>query len=321
MKNGCVRDFLAEMKKGEKMQKLMKEQAILIFDTYNRALSEVYESILGDVEQESELASADFQEYLQSRVLNALHPWYSMPLEGLQDETPEGFFDSILSMEDALEIFDIAAEKVDGDLPDPFLLRLAAFGETVSDALLEKAFSHDWEKPSDMDEMDFHDLLAIDIAALRVLGLWKEVDSINPILDRFLNLASPIEYLADGIKAYVQCFEEQIVPDLIARLSNPVDSELGGGYEYALVFLTEVGKYKPEEEIFQCLRASFRAMKNKVIAAICLGDYGDGRAVPLLKSYIDRHLNEIDQPFFYETLSAIKRLGGEIGDIQDPFRK
>ena len=303
------------------MDNLNREQAILVFNAYNRALSDVYETVLDDVEQESELASPAFQEYLQNSVLNALQPWFSEPLEGLQDETPEAFFDSILSLEDALEVFDIAAEKVDGDLPDLFLLRLSAFGEDALEALIEKAFTHDWEKPDEMDEMDFHDLLAIDIAALRLLGLWKEVKSINPVLERFLNLEAPDEYLADGIKAYVQGFEEQIIPDLIAYLSEPKNPELGGAYEYLLIFLTDAGKIVPEEEIFQCLRASFRRMKNKVIAAICLGDYGDGRAVPLLKSYIDRHINEIDQQFFYETLSAIKRLGGEVGDIQDPFRR
>ena len=61
-------------------------------------------------------------------------------------------------------------------------------------------------------------------------------------------------------------------------------------------------------------------MDHKVIASICHGDYGDGRAVPLLKGYLDRHVHEIDRQFFYETLSAIKRLGGDITDIEDPFR-
>ena len=36
--------------------------------------------------------------------------------------------------------------------------------------------------------------------------------------------------------------------------------------------------------------------------------------------YLDRHVHEIDRQFFYETLSAIKRLGGDITDIEDPFR-
>lgn len=61
-------------------------------------------------------------------------------------------------------------------------------------------------------------------------------------------------------------------------------------------------------------------MDHKVIASICLGDYGDGRAVPLLKSYLDRNVSTIDRQFFYETISAVKRLGGDISDIQDPFR-
>ena len=69
----------------------------------------------------------------------------------------------------------------------------------------------------------------------------------------------------------------------------------------------------------QAMRAAFRRMKNKVIAVICIGDYGDSRGIALLKGYLDRNTHTIDRETFYEALSAIRRLGGEINDIQDPF--
>ena len=56
-----------------------------------------------------------------------------------------------------------------------------------------------------------------------------------------------------------------------------------------------------------------------VIAVICIGDYGDPRGIALLKGYLDRTVHTIDRETFYEALSAIRRLGGEINDIQDPF--
>ena len=303
------------------MDKLQKEQAVYLFEAYNGALGAVYDDALEGVESESVLSSPEFQIYLQNSVLNGLQPWFSTELEGLADGTPEAFFDSILSLEDALEVFDVAAKMVDGDLPDPFLLRLGAFGDAVPEALLEKAFSHSWERRDDEDEMVFHDLLTVDIAALRILGFWKSSIAVEPVLDRFLEIARPDEYLADGIRDFVIGFESGIVPELISRLEAPSDPKLGGGYEYLLIFLAQLGTADPSEIIFQTLKSAFRAMENKVIAALCLGDYGDGRAVPMLKSYLDRNIRVVDRQLFYETLSVIKKLGGDVSDIQDPFRE
>ena len=94
---------------------------------------------------------------------------------------------------------------------------------------------------------------------------------------------------------------------------------LSGPFEYVIIALTEVGRVKPSDSIFLCLRECFRKMERKVIGAICLGDYGDGRAIPALKGFIDRHSDHIDRQLFYEILSSIKRLGGNVSDIHDPF--
>ena len=302
------------------MDNLMIQQAKFLFDEYNRVLGEVYDEVLEGVTSETTLASSEFQDYLQNSVANSLQPWFTTELEGLSVGTPEDFFDSLLTIEDVMEVFCIAAEKIDGDLPDQLMLRVGAFGEDSSDRLVKMALDHDWAPAADEDDDVFRNKLAVDLAALRVLGQWKYEPAIEPVLNRFCELTEPDEFVADGVKAFVVPFEESIVSELSARIDGAASSGLKGPFEYLVIFLTEIGRAEPDEEIFQCLKKAFRSMDHKVIAAICLGDYGDGRAVPLLKSYLDRHVREIDRQFFYETVSAIKRLGGDISDIQDPFR-
>ena len=298
----------------------MREQAVFLFNEYNRVLGEVYDELLEGVSSESTLASADFQDYLQNSVINSLQPWFVTELEGLSEGTPEEFFDSLLAIEDVMDVFAIAAEMLDGDLPDLLMLRIGAFGEASSDLLVKMALGHDWLPAEGEDDDVFRSTLAVDLAALRVLGQWTYEPAIEPVLNRFCAISEPDEYVADGIKAFVVPFGEKIIPELSARIEGASGEGIKGPFEYLVIFLTEIGRTEPDEAIFQCLKQAFRSMEHKVIAAICLGDYGDGRAVPLLKSYLDRHISEIDRQFFYETVSAIKRLGGDISDIQDPFR-
>ena len=48
-------------------------------------------------------------------------------------------------------------------------------------------------------------------------------------------------------------------------------------------------------------------------------DYGDGRAIPMLKGYVNRNKDTISRDLFYEIMSAVQNLGGDISDIEDPF--
>lgn len=301
------------------MDNLIKQQATFLFSEYNRVLGEVYDEALEGVTNDATLASAEFQEYLQNTVINSLQPWFVTELEGLEAGTPEEFFDSLLTLDDVMTIFAIAADMIDGDMPDQLMLRVGAFGEASSDMLVKMALTHSWSASEGEEDDVFRSKLAVDLAALRVLGQWTYEPAIEPILNRFCELSEPDEYVADAVKSFVVPFAEKIVSELSARIEGAAGTGLKGPFEYLVIFLTEIGRTEPDEEIFQSLKKAFRSMEHKVIAAICLGDYGDGRAVPLLKSYLDRHIREIDRQFFYETISSIKRLGGDVSDIQDPF--
>lgn len=302
------------------MDNLRRKQTEYLLTEYNRELASVYDKILDSVTNEAVFADAQFQAQLQNDVFNSLQPWYEKPLEGLAEGTPEAFFDSILSLDEAMEVFTVAARMVDGDLPDQLMLRVGAFGEEAIDRLTTLSLASSWQKQEGITDEVFRDGLAVDMAALHVLGQWTVPASIDPVLDRFCSLDLPDEFVADGVKSYLLAYGEDAISPIIARLDSARIPGLSGPYEYLVIALTELGRAEPKEEVYQCLRRVFRAMEHKVIASICLGDYGDGRAVPLLKSYLDRHVHDVDRQFFYETISAIRRLGGDIRDIEDPFR-
>ena len=62
-------------------------------------------------------------------------------------------------------------------------------------------------------------------------------------------------------------------------------------------------------------------MENQIIGTICLGDYGDGRAVAFLRGWVLKHPEVTDKGILSEIYSSIKRLGGQYEDlprIQNP---
>jgi len=56
-------------------------------------------------------------------------------------------------------------------------------------------------------------------------------------------------------------------------------------------------------------------MSNKVLGAACLAAYGDGRAIPALRGYIEKNRNTIDSVTFFEIKGAIEKLGGNADDL------
>ena len=84
-------------------------------------------------------------------------------------------------------------------------------------------------------------------------------------------------------------------------------------------FRNVISKTNGTDENYDILRAAFRKTERKVIGALCLGDYGDSRAIALLKGYLDRNGHALDRETFYESMSVIQKLGGDISDINDPF--
>lgn len=298
------------------------ERTTQLFTDFNERLSKVCEKFADQVSSadgptEGEMAEhfKNFRGYIETETA----PFWKEKKSYLDGLTGEKFI-SELDMDTALAAFCESAKIIDDEAtPYPLVERLKSFGDPACEWLLKMVLDSSWQPEEGEDENEFFVKFQPCVAAIRFFGAAEYAPAMEPVLSRFCSFSSTQEYIADSVKVMMLGLGDQAVPVLIDFMLNRSDEEITGPYEDMMIMLTHVGMKKKQDEIYQALRAGFRRMKAKVIAVICIGDYGDPRGIALLKGYLDRTVHTIDRETFYEALSAIRRLGGEINDIQDPF--
>ena len=243
------------------------------------------------------------------------------PQEALDGLSMNEYF-AKLTFEELTEILEYCAVELDRGVPASVVNALvniddaSAVEEYARSVVRESAWRD--EEMADEDklfEMEFQKVKA----SLKILSGRHDASLIDDVLDRFMSYERTHSFVADSIAEYIESFPDEAPSKLIARLEEHKDDGMEGPCEDLVVMLTNIGKEKKSEEIYNALRLAFRSMTNKIYAVICFADYGDDRAVPLLKNYINRHQSDISRELFYEMMSAIQNLGGDIEDISDPF--
>lgn len=242
------------------------------------------------------------------------------PDEKLGDKSMRQIWDE-MSFEEKTEALEFSSLNLDRGVPKSLIASIATEpSDMVRDYCGRIIGECAWteEEMSDEDvlfEMQFQKA----IACFKVLIRMKEPCFIKAVIDRYMSYGQTREFVAESIAEYVEAFPEVSEPFLIDLIESNTESGLEGPCEDCVIMLTEIGKQHKTEEIYQTLRHAFRYMTNKIYAVICLADYGDDRAVSMFKNYINRNQKTIERDLFYEMMSAIQHLGGDISDIQDPF--
>lgn len=298
-------------------------QATQLFNEFNKRLSKVCEEFANMVSSEEGPTEGEMAEHFKNfraYIEQNTDPFWKEKKSYLDGKTGEEFI-SEMDMDTALEAFNEASMIIDDEAtPYPLVDKLKSFGDPACERLLKMVLDASWKpEDGDDDENEFFTNFQPCVAAIRFFGSAQYEAAMEPVLTRFCSFPSTQEYIADSVKVMMLGLGEKSVPILIDFMLNRSDEEITGPYEDMMIMLTQVGIQHPQNEIYQAIRSAFRRMKAKVIAVICIGDYGDPRGIALLKGYLDRTTHTIDRETFYEALSAIRRLGGEINDIQDPF--
>lgn len=297
-------------------------QTTQLFTEFNKRLSKVCEAFADQVTSEDGPTEGEMAEHFKNfraYIERETAPFWKEKKSYLDGQDGETYI-SELNLEEALDAFNEASMLIDDEAtPYPLVERLKSFGEPACERLLNMVLDASWQPKEDEDENEFFVKFQPCVAAIRFFGTAQYEPAMEPVLTRFCSFPSTQEYIADSVKVMMLGLAEKSVPTLIDFLLNRSDEEITGPYEDMMIMLTQVGIKNQQNEIYQALRAAFRRMKAKVIAVICIGDYGDPRGIALLKGYLDRTVHTIDRETFYEALSAIRRMGGEINDIQDPF--
>lgn len=227
-----------------------------------------------------------------------------------------------LSFGELTQILEFCAIELDRGVPQSVINALVSIEDSheveeyARRMVKDSAWTEDELKDEDtLFEMEFQKVKA----SLKVLAGRHDASLIADVLDRFMSYPKTHSFVADSIAEYIESFPDESTKAIIARLDEHKDDGMEGPCEDLVIMLTNIGKEKKSDDIYDALRVAFRCMTNKIYAVICFADYGDDRAVPLLKNYINRHQKDISRDLFYEMMSAIQNLGGDIEDVSDPF--
>ncbi|MCQ2504400.1 MAG: hypothetical protein MJ103_04130 [Saccharofermentans sp.] len=227
-----------------------------------------------------------------------------------------------LPWEELKEVLEYSALELDRGVPDSVINAVSSSSDKeqvvgYAQQVVKDAAWTDEELGNEdsLFEMEFQKVKA----CFKVLSAMNESGLLVPTLERFMSYDKIPDFVADSVAEYIEAFPDESIPLIIDILNEHKEDGLTGPCEDLVIMLTRIGKEDQCDEIYNALRSAFRYMSNKIYAVICLADYGDDRAVPMLKSYINRNQSTIDRDLFYEIMSAVQALGGDISDISDPF--
>ena len=309
----------------------MKQEIIDVLKRYDELSSLILEQTIDRYSDELELgpegsdAEEDFEQRLQEAATaatdDATYELENNPDEQLGGKSLREVFEE-MSFEELCEALEYCALNLDRGVPVSLIESLATSGdrERIMDYCAGIIGNAAWVEEELRDEDSVFEIEFQKVrAALDVLIKMEEPAFIKAVLDRFMSYSQVRDFVAESISEYIEAFPEVSVPMLIDELEKHTEDGMTGPAEDLVIMLTAIGKEHKSDVIYDELRRAFRFMENKIYAVICLADYGDDRAVKMFKNYINRNQGTISRELFYEMMSAIQKLGGDISDINDPF--
>ena len=288
-------------------------EAEILFDSYNKAFEEGFDAYVRDSKPEDLLKDMKAEDEVLKKHLGVrLEKWVNTPIPELEGKSPAQVVGSLDNFEAVLEWFKLGAMLCNDDLPAILTDKLRGYGDRAVEALL--FLVSDRQLLSDREKDEY----LIPVTAVKTLGLWKESRAAAPLIDLLLKADREDELLKESVRDALQSMGDTFI-EMAVRELDGVDI-LSDGHEYLMMALSDTACTKRTDRIYQCLKKAFQHMHDKRIGAICLGRYGDGRAVPALRGYVERNRDHMDKETYYEIKAAVAKLGGTVDDIPVRFR-
>jgi hypothetical protein len=240
----------------------------------------------------------------EDKLINEIeHKWLIEEIAEIGNITPEEYINSLVSLEALAEFFIEIASVSDIGVPNMVIDKLKEYGKPAADMLFN------YVKAS-FDSKDPSKSLAIS-QAVYAIGCLRHAEYKEKLIKLLID-CSRDEMISEAICAAITEYEDTILEDLI-KTFNIADEDLVK--EHLLICVAEISREYPSDEVFFFLKNAFKVVSNIKLTVEVLGDYGDGRAIPLLRGYILKNVNNMDKDTFNLIRAVIKKLGGEIKDL------
>lgn len=277
-----------------------------LFEDYNKLVEQTFNELYTSFSED------DLYKLDDNLLSDALKPketvWQNEKKGYLDGISPKEYIASVSKTDDLIDLFTQAALGCDRDIPNALTEALIAAGSKVYDILLDIAFNK--------ENRNHEENVVIPAAAIFVLGKTNSMEVLEKLIvllkDCTEEDALIMESITNAIKHYgVKALE--FVSKVIQKEDN-IDFRT----EYLIMILPELSKDSRSDEIYRLLKNSFLIMDNKILGASALAEYGDGRAIPAMRGFLEKNASKLDRETFYEIKKSIEILGGNIEGIVLP---
>jgi len=231
--------------------------------------------------------------YQYEQLINkARKEWENLEIE---DKLPEEYFNLIKTKEQMKKVFDMACDICDEFIPISFLNIIQKLG--IFDFVEKYAFENT--------------KLEKQILAIKVIGKIKKDEYTFKLID--IIYKSNEELVKESARQALIDIGEIAIYEVLKTLREK--EKLNGDDFHLLIALIDIDKEKKTDEVFKNLKEFFRKSNDKSIAARCIAEYNDSRAIPFLRGFLKRNLEELKDDDAWEIRTAITLLGGIEDDI------
>lgn len=288
----------------------------------------------------------DVEHAVRNSVMNSLQGWGAANSVALTGLPLDDLFSGVADVESGWRLFAELAPLCDRELPDFVTVRLGRLGIPFVERLRAQVLAADWSAAGSADaetdggtetddgadgaETDGGDGTALYPAwlpmAIQLLGQWQDTDFYPALLAHFVSLEQMPYLLVDAVfgcgialgDAALPAVQDAMRQLLSHRADHPAEYQTHNTLMY---MLADFGRTARSAEIYALLRDYYRMMRQKSMGALALAQYGDPRAVTMLRrTALACAADGREQALYFETVSAIRQLGGQTADIPNPFR-
>lgn len=167
----------------------------------------------------------------------------------------------------------------------------------------------------DSGKIPVDSLQKVDLAlsAVRTIAYFKDESSIDALLKMWEDCNPANEVFLEKISETLAELGNKAVESILFILEKA--KSISCKEEYLMQGFCAIDNKIKNDSVFFCLKGCFRKMQNKILGAMLLGDYGDGRAVPILRQYAIGEASMLSKEELFIFINVIKNLGGQTEDL------
>lgn len=244
--------------------------------------------------------------------VNTMDEWESEAYSELDGLTPVQFFYSLDRTDELVEIVSIFMEINRDFLSSGLYERL----RSLKDSSFSKDILHAMESMQLCEDKCFTPEQRAIVRIAAVLAVPEHLDALIRIAGQLDNEKSD-ERTIDLVFDAIGKLGEIAIEPLIVLLENC--ERKGHLYQTLIDTLAATASNHKSERVYKLLKSYFRSSESKSVESGALAIYGDGRAVPAIRGYVEQHLEKLTYQEFIEFENDVWMLGGDMSDLERYF--